>query len=103
MMVRLYKYINMLPDDWDLLHGSSFINSIEPFFVYFGGECERFSGGCFVTNVSPDGSAARSRGVEIGDQLASINGTNSLKMKVDDICDAISDSSDSSKIELIFL
>jgi hypothetical protein len=60
-------------------------------------------GGCFVTKVSPDGSAARSRGVEVGDQLASINGSSSIKMKVDDICDAISNSSDPSRIELVFL
>jgi len=60
-------------------------------------------GGCFVTKVSPDGSAARSRGVDVGDQLASINGTSSSKMKVDDICDAISGSSDPSQIKLVFL
>jgi len=39
----------------------------------------------------------------VGDQLASINGANSIKMKVDDICDAISNSCDSSQIELVFL
>jgi len=60
-------------------------------------------GGCFVTKVGPDGSAARSRGVEVGDQLASINGSSSIKMKVDDICDAISNSSNPSRIELVFL
>mmetsp|Transcript_899 Transcript_899/g.1960 ORF Transcript_899/g.1960 Transcript_899/m.1960 type:complete len:154 (-) Transcript_899:587-1048(-) len=59
--------------------------------------------GCFVTKVSPDGSAARSRRVEVGDQLASINGTSSINMKVDDICDSISISSDPSRIELVFL
>lgn len=60
-------------------------------------------GGCFVTKVSPDGSAARSRRVDVGDQLASINGTSSIKMKVDNICDAISRSSDPSQIKLVFL
>lgn len=60
-------------------------------------------GGCFVTKVSPDGSAARSRRVEVGDQLASINGTSSSKMKVDDICDAIRRSSDLSQIKLVFV
>jgi len=60
-------------------------------------------GGCFVTKVSPDGSAARSRGVLVGDQLASINGSSSSKMKVDDICDAIGRSTDPSQIKLVFL
>jgi PDZ domain len=60
-------------------------------------------GGCFVTKVSPDGSAARSRGVEVGDQLASINGINSTRMKVDNICDVIANSKDPSQVELVFL
>jgi len=60
-------------------------------------------GGCFVTKKAKNGSAAKSLGVEVGDQLASINGVTSVRMKVDDICDAISDSSDSNKIELVFL
>ena len=53
--------------------------------------------------MSPDGSAARSRLVKVGDQLASINGNSSSKMKVDDICDAISKWSDQSRIELVFI
>eukprot|EP00536_Pseudo-nitzschia_multiseries_P013739 jgi/Psemu1/291040/fgenesh1_pg.607_\ len=60
-------------------------------------------GGCFVTKVSPDGSAALSRRVEVGDQLASINGISSLKMKVDDICNVVGNSSDPNEIKLIFL
>ena len=56
-----------------------------------------------MTKVSPDGSAARSGGVEVGDQLACINGQSSLKMKVDDICDVIASSHDPSQVELIFL
>jgi hypothetical protein len=60
-------------------------------------------GGCFVTKVSPDGSAARSGGVEVGDQLACINGASSLYMKVDDICDVIANSLDPSMVELVFL
>ncbi|KAG7356030.1 PDZ domain containing protein [Nitzschia inconspicua] len=60
-------------------------------------------GGCFVTKVSPDGSAARSGGVEVGDQLACINGASSLHMKVDDICDVIANSADPSQVELVFL
>ena len=63
----------------------------------------QLAGGCFVTKVSPDGSAARSGEIEVGDQLASINGTSSVKMKVDDICDMITTSSDPSQIELVFL
>jgi PDZ domain len=62
-----------------------------------------FPGGCFVTKVSPDGSAARSGGVEVGDQLACINGASSLHMKVDDICDVIANSSDPTQVELVFL
>uniref|UniRef100_A0A7S4AN01 PDZ domain-containing protein n=1 Tax=Pseudo-nitzschia australis TaxID=44445 RepID=A0A7S4AN01_9STRA len=60
-------------------------------------------GGCFVTKVSPDGSAALSRIVEVGDQLASINGISSIKMKVDDICDVVRNSSNPTEIKLIFL
>ena len=60
-------------------------------------------GGCFVTKVSPDGSAAKSRRVVVGDQLASVNGISGSKMKVDDICDAVSRSSDQGQIDLIFL
>jgi len=60
-------------------------------------------GGCFVTKVSPDGSAARSRKVMVGDQLASINGASGSKMRVDDICDAVARSSDQGQVDLIFL
>jgi hypothetical protein len=60
-------------------------------------------GGCFVTKVAPDGSAARSGGVEIGDQLAAINGESCARMKVDDICDAISRSPTTTCIETVFL
>jgi hypothetical protein len=41
--------------------------------------------------------------VEVGDQLACINGASSLHMKVDDICDVIANSSDPTKVELVFL
>lgn len=60
-------------------------------------------GGCFVTKVAPDGSAARSGGVEVGDQLAAINGESCFRMKVDDICDMISNSPSKNCIELVFL
>lgn len=61
------------------------------------------SGGCFVTKVSPDGSAARTGGVEVGDQLAAINGASSIKMKVDVICELITKAPDTKCVELVFL
>lgn len=39
----------------------------------------------------------------MGDQLASINGAGSSKMKVDDICNAVKLSSDPDGIELVFV
>lgn len=60
-------------------------------------------GGCFVTKVVPDGSAARSGGAEIGDQLAAINGTNSIQMDVDGIIAAISKAPDKKCVELMFV
>jgi len=86
--IDLHKEVEICPVSLELPLGIIFLEN---------------DGGCFVTKVSPDGSAARSLGVEMGDQLASINGANSMKMKVDDICDAISNSCDSSQIELVFL
>jgi len=77
--------------------------SLLKIFVYLFSDFSSKSGGCFVTKKAKNGSAAKSLGVEVGDQLASINGVTSVRMKVDDICDAISDSSDSNKIELVFL
>lgn len=60
-------------------------------------------GGCFVTKLSPDGSASRSGAVQVGDQLVSINGTSGHKMKVDDICDVISSSPDPTSLALTFV
>lgn len=60
-------------------------------------------GGCFVTKVSIGGSAARSGGVEIGDQLAAINGESCSRMKVDDICDMIATAPTTKNVELVFL
>lgn len=60
-------------------------------------------GGCFVTKVSPDGSAARSGGVEVGDQLASINGMSALNMKVDDVFNAVSNSPQKNRVDLVFI
>lgn len=59
-------------------------------------------GGCFVTKVAPDGSAARSRGVEVGDQLASINGRSGNGIKVEDICDLIAETPNPNCIEMVF-
>ena len=56
-----------------------------------------------MTKVSPEGSASKSGGVEVGDQLAAINGTTSVNMKVDDICSCIDQSPQSSFVELVFL
>jgi hypothetical protein len=53
--------------------------------------------------VSSDGSAARSGGVDLGDQLAAINGNSSMKMKVDDICSLIARSPKRKCLELVFL
>ena len=60
-------------------------------------------GGCFVTKVSPDGSASRCGGVEVGDQLAAINGLKSINTKVDDICRAIAKSSDPKTVVMMFI
>jgi hypothetical protein len=56
--------------------------------------------GCFVTKVAPDGSAARSGGVEVGDQLACMNGIVSLNMRVGDICKIIPRGSNQKNVEL---
>ncbi len=58
-------------------------------------------GGCFVKLVSPQGSAARSGGVEVGDQLAYINGNSSIRMTVEDICEVISKARNPNCIELV--
>ena len=60
-------------------------------------------GGCFVTKIAPDGSAARSGGVEVGDQLAAINGQRSIKMKVEDIFASISKTPDPIVVQLAFV
>ncbi|KAL3908873.1 MAG: hypothetical protein SGILL_008316 [Bacillariaceae sp.] len=56
----------------------------------------------FVENDG-ESNAARSGGVEVGDQLACINGASSVHMKVDDICDVIANSSDPTQVDLVFL
>ena len=56
-----------------------------------------------MTKISPDGSAARSGGVELGDQLASINGKKSSRMSVDDIYAIIKKSRDPKSVQLAFV
>jgi len=42
--------------------------------------------GCFVAKILPEGSAARTKGdVQIGDQLAAVDGTSAIDMTVDEI------------------
>ena len=60
-------------------------------------------GGCWITKVFPDGNAAKAGGVEVGDQLAAINGTSAIKLRVDQICTLITEAPDPSNIELTFL
>jgi len=60
-------------------------------------------GGCFVTKVDSQGSAGRSGGVEVGDQLAAINGTSTFKMMVEKIFDMVSNAPNSMCIELMLI
>ena len=57
--------------------------------------------GCWVTKVLPDGSAARSNFIDVGDQLAAIDGVSAIKMTVDQIAGLIRRKSND--IELTFL
>jgi len=64
------------------------------------------SAGCWVAKVFTTGSAANNvigKSVEIGDQLAAVNGNSTIKLTVDEVCDMISSSPDSEEIELTFL
>jgi hypothetical protein len=60
-------------------------------------------GGCWITKVFPDGNAAKSGGVEVGDQLAAINGGSAIKLRVDQICTLITEAPNPDNIELTFL
>lgn len=60
-------------------------------------------GGCWITKVFPDGNAARAGGVEVGDQLAAINGISAIQLRVDQICTLITEAPDPENIELTFL
>lgn len=60
-------------------------------------------GGCWITKVFPDGNAAKAGGVEVGDQLAAINGVSAIQLRVDQICTLITEAPDPENIELTFL
>lgn len=60
-------------------------------------------GGCWITKIFPDGNAAKTGGVEVGDQLAAINGISAIKLRVDQICTLITEAPNPKDIELTFL
>ena len=63
-------------------------------------------GGCWVAKVFPTGNAAlhcQGDKVEIGDQLAEVDGTSTIRMDVDDICSLFAAAADPTEIELTFL
>jgi PDZ domain len=66
--------------------------------VFLENEC-----GCDVAKVDQQGSAARSGGVKVGDQLAAVNRTSSFGMKVEEICDLVMKAPSSQSVELMFV
>lgn len=60
-------------------------------------------GGCFITKIASDGSAARSGGIEVGDQLAAINGQKCIRIKVEDIYNMILSMPDPVVVQLAFI
>lgn len=70
---------------------------------YFAVLFHENDGGCWITKVFPDGNAAKSGGVEVGDQLAAINGISAIKLRVDQICTLITEAPNPDNIELTFL
>jgi hypothetical protein len=60
-------------------------------------------GGCWITKVFPDGNAAKVGGVEVGDQLAAVNGISAIMLRVDQICTLITEAPNPKNIELTFL
>lgn len=61
------------------------------------------AGGCFVTKIAADGSAARSGGVEVGDQLAAVNGQKCLRIRVEDIYKIMLTAPEAAAVQLAFL
>jgi hypothetical protein len=59
--------------------------------------------GCWVTKILPEGSAADSKCVQVGDQLAAVDGTSAIDMKVDEIAHLIKQKSAAGTVELTFL
>ena len=58
--------------------------------------------GCWVTKILPEGSAYQSRKVHVGDQLAAIEGSSAIDMRVEDVAEAIKKKKKKS-VELTFL
>lgn len=56
-----------------------------------------------MTRILPSGNAAKTGGVELGDQLAAVNGVSAIKAKVDEVCTLVSETAESSAVELTFL
>ena len=64
------------------------------------------SAGCWVSKIFATGNAANAavgKGVQVGDQLAAVNGNSTIKLTVDEVCDMISSSPNTNEIELTFL
>ena len=65
------------------------------------------SAGCWVTRIFQDGNATRANRdgdrIEVGDQLAAVNGQSTINMTVDAVCEAISAAPEPDEIELTFL
>ena len=64
------------------------------------------SAGCWVAKIFATGNAANAavgKGVQVGDQLAAVNGNSTIKLTVDEVCDMISSSPNTNEIELTFL
>jgi C-terminal processing protease CtpA/Prc len=57
------------------------VDLVAPFGIIF----QENPVGCWVTKVLPQGSAARSNKVQVGDQLAAIDGMSAINMKVDEM------------------
>ncbi|CAJ1960929.1 unnamed protein product [Cylindrotheca closterium] len=61
------------------------------------------AGGCFVNKIAADGSATRSGGVEVGDQLAAINGQKCLKIRVEDIYKIVLTAPEAAALQFAFI
>jgi len=87
-MHRLNGYEFDSSRDVDINHEIKFsvVDLVLPLGIIFQ-ENEK---GCFVTKILPDGSAARTNGdIQIGDQLAAVDGTSAIDMTVDEIASMV--------------